>query len=156
VAGDLLGAALGGHMLGASQRGSPTLAGQAQQITGDQRNGATRALLPWCVGGRVDYDLANGAPTCVVGVAAGDEEPSESLGHADGPWFGPMGVEVAQCGTHVAAAVHCPGQLSRSTPRLSCLNVDASTALAGVKHRTFTPNGASLKTALTVEFLRAR
>ncbi len=87
VTGHLLGAALGGDVLGASKLRAPTVLRKAQQIAGDQRDSPPRALLPRRVGGGVHYHLAHDPPTGMVGVAAGDEEPSERFGHADRPWF---------------------------------------------------------------------
>lgn len=87
VDSDLLGAAVSGEVLSSSQRCAPTLAGKAEQIAGDQRNRPAGALLPRCVGGRVNYHLANDSPTGVVRVAARDQKPSEGLGHAGRPGF---------------------------------------------------------------------
>ncbi len=91
---DLLSSAVSGDVLSSSKLGAPSLARKAEQIVGDQRNRPARAFLPRCVGGRVNDHLANDTPTRVVRVAAGDEKPSESLGHADRPWFCPVGIEM--------------------------------------------------------------
>ncbi len=50
VVGDLLGSALGSDVLGTSELRSPTLTREVEQIAGDQRDGPTRALLPWRIG----------------------------------------------------------------------------------------------------------
>ncbi len=66
VSGDLLGPALCGDVLGASQRRASALSGQVQQVLGDQRDRAPCALLPWGVGRRLDDHLAHHAPARVV------------------------------------------------------------------------------------------
>jgi hypothetical protein len=53
-------------VLGARKRGATALGGEAEQILGDPGNGAAGALLPGCVGSRVDHDPADGPPTGVV------------------------------------------------------------------------------------------
>ncbi len=51
VTGDLLGAPLGGHVLGARERRPATLIRAAQQIAGDKRHRPARAFLPRCISG---------------------------------------------------------------------------------------------------------
>jgi hypothetical protein len=81
VNGDLFDATLGGDMLSARQLRAPTIAGKADEVRGDQRHGAARALLPRRVGRRVDDYLTDDSPSRVVRVAARNEKPGERLSH---------------------------------------------------------------------------
>jgi hypothetical protein len=84
VHSDLFGTTLGGDVLSARQWRAPTVAGQADEILGDQRYRAARAPLPRGVGRRVDDNLPDGPPTGVVGIATRNEKPRQSLGYPDG------------------------------------------------------------------------
>jgi hypothetical protein len=75
VNGDLLGAALGGDVLGAGERRPAMVAGKPEEIFGHQRYRAPRAPLPRRVSRRIDDNLAHDPPTSVVRIAAGNEEP---------------------------------------------------------------------------------
>ncbi len=127
--GDLLSAALGGDMLGACQRGPATVAGKPQEILRYQRYRAPRAPLPRRVSRRIDDDLTHDSPTGMVRIAAHNEEPGERLGYPHRSGLGPVTVQVSQCGTHVPAALHGPGELPRSPPRLASFIFDPSTVL---------------------------
>jgi hypothetical protein len=129
VNGDLLGATLGGDMLGARQRRPPTLAGKPDEILRYQRYRAPRAPLPRRVRRRIDDDLTHDSPTRMVRIATRNEEPGQRLGHPQSSGLGPVTVQVSQCGTHVPAALHCPGELPRSPPRLASFIIDPSTVL---------------------------
>jgi hypothetical protein len=130
VNGDLLGAALSGDMLGACQRRPPTLAGKPDEILRYQRYRAPRAPLPRRVSGRIDDNLTHDSPASMVRIATRNEKPGQRLGHPQSSGLGPVTVEVPQCGTHVPAALHCPGELPRSPPRLvASFILDPSTVL---------------------------
>jgi hypothetical protein len=131
VTGDLLGATLRGDVLCAYQLRAPTLAGEIEQVIGDKRNRPPGALLPRCVGGRVDDDLPDDSPARVVGVATGDEKSRQRLGHAERTRLRPVAVEMPQGGPHAAAVLNRRGELTRSPPRLMGCNFDASTVLHG-------------------------
>ena len=92
--GDLLGAPLGGDVLGAGQLGAPTVAGERDQILGDHRHRTSRALLPRRIGRRVDDNLTNDPPTSMMGVATRDKKPRERVGYSIGPGLGCVGVEM--------------------------------------------------------------
>ena len=95
MAGDLLGTPLRGDVLGASQWCATATAGETQQIFGNQRHSATRALLPRRVGRRVDDHLAHDSPAGMVRVATGDKETCQCLGDVDRFRFGSVTVEMA-------------------------------------------------------------
>jgi hypothetical protein len=120
VTGDLFGAPLGGDVLGARELGANTLTGKAQQVTGDERYCAARAFLPRRVGGGIHDDLADDSPAGVMGVAASDEKPCERLGDTRCSGLGRVAIQMPQCGTHVAPAVHRPRELRSGPPRLVC------------------------------------
>ena len=61
VAGDLLGPVARRQMLGAVQRCTALLGRELQEVGGDQRDRAPRALLPRRVGSRLHDDLAHDA-----------------------------------------------------------------------------------------------
>jgi hypothetical protein len=113
VAGDLLGAAAGGEVLGAMQRRAPLLGGEVQEVLGHERDGAPGALLPRRVGRGVHDDLAHDAPARVMGLAAGDEEARERFGEDGGVGFFASGVQVAQRLADVAAVSDGASELSR-------------------------------------------
>jgi hypothetical protein len=83
VNGDLFGAALGGDVLSAHQRRAPTVTRKADQVLGYQRHGAARALLPRCLGRRVDDDLPDDSPSRMVRIAACDQKARERLCHPE-------------------------------------------------------------------------
>ena len=113
VAGDLLGAAAGGEVLGAVQRRAPLLGREAQKILGHERDGAPRALLPRRVGRGVHDDLAHDAPARVMGLAASHEEARERFGEDRGVRFFAARVQVAQRLADVAAVSDGASELSR-------------------------------------------
>jgi hypothetical protein len=116
-------------MLSARQLRPPTITGKADEILRDQRHRAPRALLPGGVGRRIDDNLTHDSPTSVVRIAARNEKPCERLGHPHSSRLGPVTVQVPQCGTHVTAVLHRPGELPGSPPRLLSFIVDPSTVL---------------------------
>ncbi len=107
--GDLLGAALGGDMLGAYQRRPATIARKPHEILRYQRYRAPRAPLPRRVGCRIDDNLSNDSPTSMVRIATRNEEPGQRLSHPQSSGLGTVPVQVPECGTHVPAALHRPG-----------------------------------------------
>jgi hypothetical protein len=94
VKSDLFGAPLGGDVLGVGQLRPPTVAGKGDEILGDHRYRASRALLPWRVGRRVDDNLTNDSPTSVMGVAARNKKPRERIGHPMGSGLGRVDVQM--------------------------------------------------------------
>jgi hypothetical protein len=133
VGRDLLGAALCGDVLGLRQlcpsACASAVAGQADEILGHDRDGAARAFLPWCIGGRVDHDLAHDPPTGVVRVAAGNKKPSQCIGNALRFRLGRMAVEMPERVADVAAVVYRPCELASCTARSVLLFLDTSTVL---------------------------
>jgi hypothetical protein len=129
VNGDLLGAALGGDMLGACQRRPTAIAGKPEEILRYERDRAPRAPLPRRVSRRIDDNLTHDSPTGMVRIATRDEEPGQRLGYPESSGLGTVTVEVSQCGTHVPAALYRPGKLPRSPPRLASFITHPSTVL---------------------------
>jgi hypothetical protein len=82
VSGDLLGAALGGDMLGARQRRPAGITGKSDEIPRHQRYRAPRAPFPGCVSRRINDNLAYHPPTSVARIATGDEKPGQRVSHA--------------------------------------------------------------------------
>jgi hypothetical protein len=113
VAGDLLGPAAGGEVLGTMQRRAPLLGREVQQVLGDLGNGSTGALLPRCIGRGVHDDLAHDAPARVMGLAASDEEARERFGEDGGVRLFASRVQVAQRLADVAAVSDGASELSR-------------------------------------------
>jgi hypothetical protein len=144
VSGDLLGTTLGSNVLSARQLRAATVAGQADQILGYQRHRASRAPLPRRIRGRIDDHLTDDAPTRVVGIATRNEKPGERLGYPLRSRFGPMAVEVPQCGAHVTAVIDRPRELTRSPARLVSFIVDPSTVLRLRVPGRRRPDGRSL------------
>jgi len=95
VTGDLFGPSLGGDVLSVHQLRAPTVAGEADQVAGDERDGTPGAFLPRRVGGRVDDDLTDHTPTRVMGIAAGNEKPRQRLCHLHRSRFGAMAVQMS-------------------------------------------------------------
>lgn len=126
---DLLGAALGGNMLGACQRRPATVAGKPEEILRDERYGASRAPLPRRVSRRIDDNLTHDSPTSMVRIAARNEEPGQRLGYPHSSGLRPVTVQVPQRRTHVPAALDRPGELPGGPPRLASFIVDTSTVL---------------------------
>jgi hypothetical protein len=81
VNGDLLGAALGGDMLGARQRRPATLTGKPDKIVRNERYRAPRAPLPGRVRRRVDDNLAHHSPTSMARIATRNKKPGQCIGH---------------------------------------------------------------------------
>jgi hypothetical protein len=127
--GDLFRTPLCSDVLRLDQQRPPAVATQADQILGDQRNCTPRALLPGCVGRRVDDDLTDDSPTSVMRVATRDQKPRQCVGHALGFGLRPVSVEVPQRGTHVSAVVYRPRQLPGGLRSLS-FRVDPFTVAA--------------------------
>jgi hypothetical protein len=109
MGGDLLGAALGGDMLGACQRRPATFDGKPDEILRYQRYRAPRAPLPRRVSRRIDDNLPHDSPTSMVRIATRNEEPGQRLSHPQSSGLGPVTVQMPECGTHVPAALHRPG-----------------------------------------------
>jgi hypothetical protein len=126
---DLLGAALGGNMLGACQRRPATVAGKPEEILRHERYGASRAPLPRRVSRRIDDNLTHDSPTSMVRIATRNQESRQRLGYPHSSGLRPVTVQVPQCGTHFPAALDRPGELPGGPPRLACLIIDPSTVL---------------------------
>jgi hypothetical protein len=94
VRSDLFGAPLGGDVLGVGQLRPPTVAAKGDEILGDHRYRAPRALLPWRVGRRVDDNLTDDSPTSVVRVATRNKKPRECIGHPVGSGLGCVDVQM--------------------------------------------------------------
>jgi hypothetical protein len=119
VTGDLLGATLSGYMLSARQLRSAPAAREADQVLSYQRHRPPRTFLPWCVGRRVHNDLTNGPPARMVRITSRDKKSRERLCHPVRPRFGPVAVEVSQCGTDATPVINRASELPRSRPRLA-------------------------------------
>jgi hypothetical protein len=91
---DLFGAPLGGDVLGVRQPRPPTVASQGDEVLGDHRHRASRALLPWRVGRRVDDNLTHDSPTSVMRVATRNKKPRERSGHRIGSGLGCVDVQM--------------------------------------------------------------
>jgi hypothetical protein len=126
---DLLSAALGGDVLGPRQRSAAAVAREVHQVVGDLLNGSPGAFLPWCIGRGVHDNLTYNPPAGVVGVAAGDEKPSQRLGDSGRARLGAMAVEMPQRGTDTTAVLHGPGELAWGSARLFSVIVDLFTVL---------------------------
>jgi hypothetical protein len=94
VRSDLFGAPLGGNVLGAGQLRPPTFAGQGDEVLGEHRYRAPRALLPWCVSRRVDDNLTDGSPTSVMRVATRNKKPRERVRDRIGSGLGRVNVQM--------------------------------------------------------------
>lgn len=138
--GDLLGAPLGGDVLGARQRRAPAVAGEADEVLGDQPHGSPRAFLPRRIRRRVDDNLTDDAPSGVVGVTTGHEKPGERLGDSRRPGLGAVAVEMPQRGAHTTAVLDRSGKLAWRPARLFSVSVDPSTVLGVDQYPPF--NGA--------------
>jgi hypothetical protein len=66
VGGDLFSPALSGDVLGVGQLGAAGGFSKSEEIVGDHRHCASRALLPRRIGCRIDDHLADDPPTGVV------------------------------------------------------------------------------------------
>jgi hypothetical protein len=84
VGRDLFGSALSGDVLGVRQLRPPGASCEGDQIVGDHRYSASRALLPWRVGCRIDDDLADDSPAGVVRIASRDQKPGKCVGDSLG------------------------------------------------------------------------
>ena len=118
MAGDLLGATDRGDVLGPEERGTAALAGQRQQVFGDQRDGPARALLPRRVSCGIHDDLTHDPPAGVMGLAAVDEKAGQRLGDDRRASIGAVYVQVTQRLGDAAAVLNCPRDLARRAPRL--------------------------------------
>ncbi len=127
--GDLLGAALGGDMLGARQRRPATVTGKPDKIVRHQWYRAPRAPLPGRVSRRINDNLAYHSPTSMARIATGNEKPGQRIGQHRSSSLGSVIVQVPQCGSYVPTALHSAGQLPRRPPRLASFIVDLSTVL---------------------------
>ncbi|HEX3802728.1 MAG TPA: hypothetical protein VHV75_07825 [Solirubrobacteraceae bacterium] len=130
MGGDLFGSALRSDVLGVRQLGPPGASSKGEEIVGDHRYRASRALLPWRVGGRIDDDLADYPPAGVMRIAACDKKPRERVGDSLCLGIGRVDIEVSQRSADVATAVYCPCQVPCGWPRFVSRIVDQSTVLA--------------------------
>jgi hypothetical protein len=129
VHGDLLGAALGGDVLGTRQRSAPVVAGEVHQVVGDQPHGSPRAFLPRCIGRGIHDNLTYDPPAGVVGVAAGDEKPGQSFGDSGRAGLSAVAVEMPERGPDTATVLYGPGELTWGSAGLFILIVDLFTVL---------------------------
>ncbi len=129
VGGDLFSTALSGDVLRADQRRAATVAGETDEVLGDQGHRSPRTLLPWGVRSRVDDDLTHHSPSGVVRVAACDEKPCERLGHPDRSWLAAVLVEMSQCRAHLTAVIDRSSELTSGPSRLAGFLVHPSTVL---------------------------
>ena len=79
---DLFGASLGGDVLCLCELCTSAVTRKGDQVPGHHRHRSAGALLPGSVRGGVDHDLPHGTPAGMVGVAAGDQEARQGIGHA--------------------------------------------------------------------------
>ena len=126
---DLFGAPLGGDVLGVGQLRPPTVAGERDQIFGDHRYCASRTLLPWRIGCRIDDNLTDDSPTSVMRVATRNKKPRERIGQSRGSGLGCVDVEMPKRSTDVPTVIYRPSQFPRGPPRPVSLIVDTSTVL---------------------------
>ena len=127
--GDLLGAALGGDMLGARQRRPATVTGKPDKIVRHQGHGAPRALLPGRVGRGINDNLADHLPTSMARIATRNEKPRQRIGHHRSFGLGSVIVQVPQCGSHAPPTLYRGGELSCGPPRLALFSIDLCTLL---------------------------
>ncbi len=127
--GDLLRPTLRGDVLSVGQQRPASIAAEADEILGDERNRASRALLPRRVGRGVDDHLPDDSPAGVMGIATRHQEPRECVRHILGFGLGAVDVEMAQRGADVSAVVNRPRQLPSGLRSLS-FGVDPLTVAA--------------------------
>jgi hypothetical protein len=127
---DLLSATLSGEMLSTGERHASTLLRSAQQVNRYERNRPARAFLPWRISSRIHDNLADGAPTRMVGVTASDQESSERLCHTERLRFRSVAVKMTQRVTHTAPVIDRSGQLNRGLSRFVYLSFDTCTLLS--------------------------
>jgi hypothetical protein len=130
---DLLGAPLGGDVLGVGELCAPLMAGKSDEVLGDHRHRPPRALFPWRVGGGVDHNLTDDPPTGVMRVAPCDKEPRQRIGDSLGFGLGRVDVQMPQCCADLSALFYRPGQLPGGPPRSMSFIVDTSTVLCPAK-----------------------
>jgi hypothetical protein len=129
--GDLLGTPLGGHVLDLREPRAPVRAALDDQVRGDQRDRAARALLPRSVRGGGDDDLANGPPPGMVRVATGDQEARQGFRDLPAAGLGGTAVQMPQSRADLPAGLHRPGQLPGGSPLFVSLRVDAPNLAGG-------------------------
>lgn len=104
--GDLFGPALSGDVLRVQQlrpSGGPS---ERDEIVGDHRYGASRALFPWRVGRRIDNHLTDDPPARVMRIAPRDKKARERVGDPRGVGIGRVAIEMPKRRADIAAAVH--------------------------------------------------
>jgi hypothetical protein len=95
VRGNLFGTALSGDVLGTRQLSPPGRSSERDEVVGDHRHSATRALLPGRIGSRIDDHLADDSPAGVMRIATCDKKPRERLGDLLGVRLGPVDIEMS-------------------------------------------------------------
>jgi hypothetical protein len=130
MGGDLFSSALRSDVLRLRQPGAPGGSSEGEEIVGDHRYRAPRALLPWRVSGRIDDHLADDAPAGVMRVTTRDEKPCERVGDPLGVGVGSVDIEVAKRGRDLVTTIHSPCQVPGRRLRSVSLSVDQSTVLA--------------------------
>jgi hypothetical protein len=130
VGGDLLSPALRSDVLGLRQPGPPRGPSKGEEIVGDHRYCASRALLPWRVSRRIDDHLADDAPAGVVRIATRDEKPRKRVGDPLGVGIGSVDIEMPKRGRDLVTTIHSLCQVPGGCLRSVSLSVDQSTVLA--------------------------
>ncbi len=92
---ELFGSALSGDVLGTRQLSPPGRSGERNEIVGDHRHSASRALLPRRIGSGVDDHLADDSPAGVMGIATRDKKPRERVGELLCFGLGPVDIEMS-------------------------------------------------------------
>jgi hypothetical protein len=95
VGGYLFGSTLSGDVLGARQLSPPGRCAQCNEVVGDHRHSASRALLPRRIGSRIDDHLADDPPASMMRIATCDQKPCERLGDLLGVGLVPVDVEMS-------------------------------------------------------------
>jgi hypothetical protein len=111
MGGDLFSSALRSDVLRLRQPGAPGGSSEGEEIVGDHRYRASRALLPWRVSGRIDDHLADDAPAGVMRIATRNEKPCERVGNPLGVGLGCVDIEVPKGSRYLVTTVHSPCQV---------------------------------------------
>ncbi len=130
MGGDLFCSALGGDVLGVQQLRPSGGSSEGDEIVGDHRYGASRALFPRRVGRRIDDHLTDDPPARVMGIAPRDKKARERVGDLWGVGIGRVAIEMTQRRADIAAAVHRPCQVACGWPWSFACSVDLPTVLA--------------------------
>ncbi len=94
VRSNLFGSSASGDVLGAHQLCPSGRSTERNEIVGDHRHSAARALLPRRIGGRIDDHLADDSPASVMRIATCDKKPRQRHGDLLGIGLGSMDIEM--------------------------------------------------------------